>query len=150
MKSIDFQLSAGFLIGSAFAVLLLPWHILFSFAVAAVFHECCHLIALYCCRVPVRQIRIGLLGAVITTGPLLPGQELVCAAAGPAGSLMLAIFARYLPVTAVFGLVQGMFNLLPVPTMDGGRIIRSIFMLAKTAHCDYNSPDHKQRGTNHD
>jgi len=130
--------------------MLLPWNILAAFLMASGFHELCHLAALRCIRVPVHQIRLGFLGARITAGAMLPGQELICAAAGPAGSLMLAIFARYLPVTAVFGLVQGTFNLLPVYPLDGGRVVRSIFMLAKNAHCDYNSPDHKQRGTNHD
>ena len=150
MKSVEFKISAGFLIGSAFAVLLLPWNMLLSFAVAAIFHEVCHLVALRLCHIRVQQIRIGLFGAVITTGPLLPGQELICAAAGPFGSLTLILLARWLPFTALFGLLQGLFNLLPLFPLDGGRIVRSIFMLAKTAYCDYNSPDYKQRGNNHD
>ena len=150
MKSFDIQISAGFYIGAAFALLLLPMRMLLSFVFASAFHEVCHLIALRCCKIPVRQIRIGLLGAQISTGALLPGQELFCAAAGPAGSLMLTLFSGRFPQLALFGLFQGVFNLLPVYPLDGGRVARSIFMLAKTAGCDYNSPDYKQRGNYHD
>lgn len=150
MRLFDIRISAGFYIGAALAVLLFPWNILFSFALAAGFHELCHLIALCCCHVSVQQMRLGPFGAVITTGPMLPGQELLCTAAGPAGSLFLVTLARWIPITALFGLAQGIFNLLPLYPFDGGRIIRCIFMLAKTARCDYNSPDYKQRGNNHD
>ena len=150
MKSFDIRISAGFYIGAAIAVLFIPWYVLISFALAAAFHEFCHLIALRCCHVSVQQLKLGLFGAVITTGAMQPKQELVCAAAGPAGSMILVSLARWIPITALFGLAQGIFNLLPLYPLDGGRIVRSIFVLAKTACSDYNSPDYKQRGNNHD
>lgn len=150
MKSFEVQISGGFYIAAAFSVLLLPWNVLLSFAAASAVHELCHLVMLRWCKVPVYQIRLGMFGAGLSTAAVLPGQELVCAAAGPAGSLLLACFVKQFPLIALFGFVQGLFNLLPIYPLDGGRILRSIFMLAKRAFCDYNSPDYLQRGINHD
>ena len=131
MKSYEIQISAGFYIGLALAVLMLPWKILLSFGIGALFHELCHLAALGCCGIPVRLIRIGLMGTEITTAPMFPGQELICAAAGPLGSLLLVGLSGWMPELALFGLVQGVFNMLPIYPLDGGRVVRAIFMLAK-------------------
>lgn len=150
MKSFEVQISAGFYIGTALSVLLLPWSVLISFFIATAFHEVCHLAALHFCRVRIQGISLGPFGAKITTGAVQPAQELICAAAGPAGSLLLPLFAKWMPIAALFGLTQGLFNLLPVYPLDGGRMIRAIFVLAKMASCDYNRPDHKQRGNYHD
>ena len=139
MKSFEVQISAGFYIGAAFAVLLLPWNLLLSFIVATSIHELCHYLVLKCYHVSVYQVKLGLFGAELITGPLLPGQELICAASGPIGSLLLALTSRWMPVLALLGLFQGMFNLLPIYPLDGGRILRSIFMLAKRPRWDYNS-----------
>ena len=146
MKSFEIQITAGFYIGAAFSVLLLPWNILVSFAAATAIHELCHLLVLQHCNVPVHQIKLGIFGAVLNTGNMTPGQELCCAAAGPSGSLLLVLLARWFPLTALFGLFQGLFNLLPIYPLDGGRILRSIFMLAKMGRWDYNSSDYEQRG----
>ena len=142
MKSPEIRISAGFYIAAAAAVLLLPWNVMISFAAASAVHELGHLAMLRCCRVPVHQIRLGIFGAGLSTAAMPPRQELICAAAGPAGSLLLVCFSRQFPMIALFGTVQGLFNLLPIYPLDGGRVLRSIFMLAKTALCDYNSPDY--------
>ena len=141
MRSSHIELTAAFYIGAALAILVLPWNVLLSFAVSAAFHELCHLAVLCWYQVPIWQIRLGLCGAKITAGAMEPMQELLCAAAGPIGSLILVLFADRLPLLAVFGLVQGLFNLLPIYPLDGGRVVRSIFMLAKTARWHYNRAD---------
>lgn len=141
MRSFDIELTAGFCIGAALAILTLPCNVLLSFAVSAAFHELCHLAVLFWYQVPIQRMELGLFGAKITTGVMEPLQELLCAAAGPVGSLMFVLFADRLPLLAVFGLVQGLFNLLPIYPLDGGRVLRSIFMLAKTARWHYNRAD---------
>ena len=141
MRSFHIELTAGFYIGAALAILVLPWTVLLSFIVSVAFHELCHLAVIWWYQVPVCRIELSMLGAKITTGSMEPLQELLCATTGPIGSLMLVVFADCLPLLAVFGLVQGLFNLLPIYPLDGGRVLRSIFMLAKTARWHYNRAD---------
>ena len=131
MKLPEVQATAGFYLMAATSMLVLPWHILVAFTVAASVHELCHILALCLCGNPVQEVQLSALGAKIRTGQLHPGQEFLCTAAGPAGSLILTLFSQEMPMVALFGLCQGLFNLLPIYPMDGGRMVRSIFLLAK-------------------
>ena len=63
-------------------------------------------------------------------GCLSPVRELLAAAAGPVGSLSLMLMGRFFPRLALCGLVQGLFNLLPIYPLDGGRILRRALELA--------------------
>ncbi len=113
------------------AVLLLtlplPW--ILGALGAAVFHEGCHLLALRLCHVPIFRLFVGPRGAQIETGPMTPGQELICALAGPLGSLSLIPLFPFSPVLAVCGLCQGIFNLLPLYPLDGGRAVYALMLL---------------------
>lgn len=132
---------------AAAGILLLPFRFLMAALAAATIHELCHLCVLALCSVPVLRIRIGPFGAVIRSGCLTPIQELVCAAAGPVGSILLLVTAEVFPLLAFCGLIQGIFNLLPVYPMDGGRILRILLSagkekyLAKMRRNRYNRSD---------
>ena len=108
---------------AAVLVLLLPLDWLLAAILAAAFHEMGHLAAIYMAGVRVDSVSIGFPGAQIRTGPLGNRAEFFCAAAGPAASLLLLSLCRFFPKLAVCALVQGMFNLIPVHPMDGGRML---------------------------
>ena len=105
-------------------MLLLPLDWLLAALLAAAVHELGHLAVLHAFRGQLGFISIGGTGARIHMGPLGNRAEFLCAAAGPAASLFLLSLCRFFPKTALCGLAQGMFNLIPVHPMDGGRMLR--------------------------
>lgn len=132
----ELSVSAGsYLIGAA-ALLILPLKLLCAAFLAAAVHEGCHLMALKLCHAGVQRIRIGLGGARIEASPLPPLQELLCALAGPVGSFLCLLPCRWFPLLALCGLTQGLFNLLPVYPLDGGRILYCICNLTVPQHAD--------------
>ena len=117
--------------GSAFLLLALllltaplPW--VGAALAAAAFHEACHWAALRLTGGRLRGMTVSAAGAVLKTGPMEPRQELWSALAGPAGSLLLLTLLRRFPRIALCGGIQGLFNLLPVYPLDGGRALRCL------------------------
>lgn len=103
-------------------LLPIPW--LISWIIAAFLHEIGHIVALKILHVPVHRVTAEVKGAYIETGFLPPRAEFVCALAGPlCGLVCFIMFLKWLPLLAVCGLVQSIFNLLPYPNYDGGRIL---------------------------
>lgn len=129
MKFPRFSVSAAACIGFASGILILPLEWLLSWLIAVSVHEIGHLLALLCLGIPIYEIEIGLFGARISTDLMLPAQELVAAASGPVMSLSLVLFASDMPLTALIGLTQGVFNLLPIYPLDGGRMARGLINL---------------------
>lgn len=104
-------------------ILLLPLDWLLAAVFAAAVHEFGHLVAIkFFDRQPV-SISIDYLGTKIHTGPLNNKEEFLCAAAGPSASLMLLFLCHLFPRLALCGLIQGMFNLIPLYPLDGGRML---------------------------
>ena len=120
-RMIRFQPSSFILIAAL--ILLLPLDWLLAAVFAAAVHELGHLAAIKAfVRHPV-SVSVGMLGATIHTGPLTNKAEFLCAAAGPSASLMLLFLCRLFPKLALCGLIQGLFNLLPLYPLDGGRML---------------------------
>ena len=84
----------------AFLLLTLPLNWLLSALAAAAFHELCHGAAILLLGGRIWGVRISAGGAVMETEPLSSGKELVCALAGPAGSLLLVLMFRVFPRVA--------------------------------------------------
>lgn len=101
---------------------------------AALLHECGHIIAAKLLHIPLRELRLDLLGARLeVAGRLLSyGEEWLLAAAGPLSSLVVALLAapfwKFTPMSVTFScasLLLGLLNLLPIRTFDGGRMLES-------------------------
>ncbi len=108
------------------AVLLLPLRVLLGIVLAAAVHELGHLTAMYFLGVPVLGIVFRPSGARIEAGPMEPGVEVICALGGPVAGAVTIFAWKWFPELAVAGLVQTVFNLIPVYPLDGGRVARNI------------------------
>lgn len=108
----------------ALLILTLPLDWLMAAFFAAAFHELCHIAAIRALSGRIGDIRVGIGGAVIETELPDKRAELISAIAGPLGSLFLLVFCHIFPKLSICACVQGLFNLLPVYPMDGGRILR--------------------------
>ena len=126
---IKFSISTGACIWGCLLILLAPIKLVFSFYAAAVIHELFHILVLRFFQIPVFGISLGISTAQIQTGQLNPEQEFFCAAAGPFGSFLCLLFLRSFPLVALSGFIQGIYNLLPIYPMDGGRMLRCISLL---------------------
>lgn len=125
-RSIKFDITSWACIGGALTILMLPLEWFLGMLFAAAVHELGHILALTIFRVPIHGIKIGICGAQIATGPMSPGTEIICALAGPLGSIAVVLMTRWNPYAAFFAAAQCVSNIIPVYPMDGGRVIHSI------------------------
>lgn len=117
---------AWLLFALALGLLVLPMQWVFAAVLAAIWHEACHYFAIHLSGGQASTLRAGLTGAVMEVRLSGPGQELLCALAGPIGSLFLLLLAKWLPRTAICAGFQGLYNLLPIYPLDGGRAVRCL------------------------
>lgn len=106
--------------------LVLPVEWILAAITAALFHELCHILAVYLTGGRIYSINIGTGGAIMDSSPMSLWKEFICILAGPAGSFSLLLFDDFIPQIAICGFMQGIFNLLPIYPLDGGRIFYCI------------------------
>ena len=126
------EIQPGFCILWAFLILTLPIEFLASALVAAIFHEICHALAAQLLGGRSLGMTRGGGGMVMEVAGLDTKGECLCALAGPVGSLLLAVLP--FPTLALCGLCQGLFNLIPIMPLDGGRILGCILEMTIPQH----------------
>ena len=119
----------------AVAALSVPPGVAAAVFAAAALHECGHALALYAFRVPFEGLYLTAFGATIYARGkerLSYGKELLTTAAGPAVNLLCApvvgAAARWADwdwgyLFAGAHVLLGLYNLLPVPPLDGGQLL---------------------------
>ena len=120
------EIAPGFAAALCLLRLLAEPRVFYAFVAAAAAHEAGHLIAIWLAGGRVTGIRLGVCDARITAFGLGYRQELFCALAGPAMSVLFCLALRRLyPTCAAISLLLGLFNALPVYPLDGGRALRA-------------------------
>ena len=125
-KPPECTVSGGFFLLVGWFALCCGWQTALTVLGAAAWHEFGHLLALRLCGGEARQLRVGMLGAVIEVrGAMGYGQELASALAGPLANLLAAAILGRMGCTTAAGAngVLCAFNLLPVRPLDGGRAL---------------------------
>ena len=125
-KPPECTVSGGFFLLVGWFALCCGWQMALTVLGAAAWHEFGHLLALRLCGGEARQLRVGMLGAVIEVrGAMGYGQELASALAGPLANLLAAAILGRMGCTTAAGAngVLCAFNLLPVRPLDGGRAL---------------------------
>ena len=110
--------------------LLLPLRWLCAALIAAMIHELGHYFAVCLCGGSVHRLRLGASGAVMDASGLNQYAAIFCSLAGPLAGLLPMLIFRYMPVIAICGAAQSVFNLLPIYPLDGGRIVRDVILLS--------------------
>ena len=124
-EAIRFQTGFG-LLQLALLLLLVPMRWVFAVMSAAIIHELGHYMAVRLCGGHVHSLHFGAAGAVMTADLEGYFKSVLCLLAGPLCSFLLIILFPIFPALAVCALVQGIYNLLPIFPLDGGRILYTI------------------------
>ncbi len=114
------------LAAAAFLLVPLPWCI--AVILAALIHEAAHYITVLLLDGKIRSIKISLRGAVMDASVPDPVSECLSILAGPLSSCALSLFAGIYDELAVCGIIHGIYNLLPIFPLDGGRLLQCILL----------------------
>lgn len=102
--------------------------VLFPFILSVLVHEAGHIFCLAGMGIPIHSISISAFGAAIETDPLSYKAMLRSAAAGPITSLSSSVVFQNFPLFSQYNLILGLFNLLPLRALDGGKMLHSGLM----------------------
>lgn len=105
-------------------LVLLPLDWLLCAFFAAIIHEVCHVLILLLFGGRIRKIDVSVTGCMIETSQLGYWQAMFSILAGPAGSMLLLVASETAPKIAACGFIHGLYNLLPILPLDGGRILQ--------------------------
>lgn len=120
-RKIDIQPEFMIFVSLGLLVIPVPW--LLSWLLAGLIHEVFHFMALRLCGYPVKNIKISVSGAKLET-QMEPGLKMaLCAIAGPISGFLLLAAVHIIPRIAICGLLQSVWNLMPVFPLDGSRVI---------------------------
>lgn len=100
-----------------------------AFLLAAGLHELGHYGALVLLGRRPGGVTLSVLGAEMAVPVLGYRQTILAAAAGPAVNLLLGCLWNFCPDLARCSLALGLFNLLPIPGLDGGKILAAGLLL---------------------
>ena len=122
-RHLKIRISTGAILMLAALLLVLPLQWVVAMILAAGIHELSHFLAILITGGKIRKIHIGGRGVIMETQSMPAIKEIICALAGPIGSFLLFALAPRFPRTAICGIVHGLYNLLPLFPMDGGRVL---------------------------
>ena len=122
-------ISSGCCVMLAWMFLVLPVRWILPAMLAVFFHEACHYLAILLCTGKTASVGFYSFAARMPLPQMGRGQELFCALAGPLGGLLLGLLLPVFPRLALCGLIQSLYNLLPVYPLDGGRALRSLLKI---------------------
>lgn len=128
------QLDTNLILPAALMLLTIPAQWYAAWVIAAVVHELYHCIGVWLCGSRIHSIHICATGAKITTDLSNTAHEIFCLLAGPIGALSLLFLSKCFPSVAVCALMQSVYNLLPLPELDGGQVVKRIFDLFVSPH----------------
>ncbi len=138
MKRTKVEISPGFVLMWALFLFFDKDSVALWALAACVVHELAHIVTLYAVGGQMGKLRLTVFGAEITGASrkkLSYGGEVLSVLAGPGVNLLLALItARAGERWYLFSglnLCLGIFNLLPVPGLDGGRVMRLLFQLLR-------------------
>lgn len=133
------EVTGGFLLLCAW-LNYMDTDLLFPMALTAcILHEVGHYIVIRLLGNEVKSIHLSVIGAEMRMkGTFGYWQEIAAAFAGPAVNLLLALFfSKWVwgHTFAGLNLVLGLFNLLPISKLDGGRILYCLNALVLGPNC---------------
>lgn len=122
---VPFRICSGFYFNLVLALLFIPLRWLLAWLFAAMIHELGHIFVILWSGHRIGGVVLKGTGADICTDAL-GSDEWFCAMAGPIAGLLLVMLSRYFPMIGICAFFQTAVNLIPVPPLDGGRILKGL------------------------